>query len=537
MANQYGFDFLKTEHLDESAAAVREDSFVGSMPPGSPMGDLSTEDLALAARNKPDLEKQFDVLHFLKEHRDRGPLAPDFIYKRTGIDLEVETNVASMLQNNPKVNVERLPDPENPALNIPHYSFQATYPNIKDRATLLAQINREFNGVAMRDLLDSYESVATDIQALITAGDIIAMDNTEDKDKILFPRGESFLVELDGSLSIMHREKKENPAETANNPTMQTETGTTDLTTQSSNNDTTEPPAPIRPPPEVVTVETDVDPRPQIRRGEAIFVGGQWFRVSSAVKAGVSLAEQPVRAQAPLTVAMRADLKFHKKNEADGYIRPFDSKTLPLDGPLNETAQDNITKARQARDLLVKLTHGRSGGVKDQLLGSHAHASNPTLLATSLAGNTAASSKRRRPTSNKSVTATAKTHHVSKEELEKAASDPYLSMYRHARRHGCTKDVREMYLETRSLVPESDQELKALLVKHKLMDPDEQLRPKRLAKASNVDDQGKPKKRRYYERKNQRWTNTHLEGTEIGAALARAQEKQKQGQSVGDGGM
>jgi hypothetical protein len=94
-----------------------------------------------------------------------------------------------------------------------------------------------------------------------------------------------------------------------------------------------------------------------------------------------------------------------------------------------------------------------------------------------------------------------------------------------------------MYLKTRALVPEADYELHALLLKNKLLEQGEQLRRKRLSRASNVDQQGKPKKRRYYERKNQRWTNTHLEGTEIGAVLALAQEKQKQGQSVGDGGM
>ena len=48
---------------------------------------------------------------------------------------------------------------------------------------------------------------------------------------------------------------------------------------------------------------------------------------------------------------------------------------------------------------------------------------------------------------------------------------------------------------------------------------------------------GKPKKKRYYERKNQRMTNVHLEGTDIGAILKRATEKQQQGQQVGDGGM
>ena len=43
--------------------------------------------------------------------------------------------------------------------------------------------------------------------------------------------------------------------------------------------------------------------------------------------------------------------------------------------------------------------------------------------------------------------------------LKEAALDPYLSLYSHPRRHGCTKDVRELYLKTRSKVPANDKDL------------------------------------------------------------------------------
>jgi len=290
----------------------------------------------------------------------------------------------------------------------------------------------------------------------------------------------------------------------------------------------------------------------QIRRGEAIQVGGQWFRVSSAVRAGVTLSEQPVRAQAPLSVVSLSDLS--KKNEIDGYIRPLSSKTLPLDHKLSEEAQKNILDAKAARERLLKLTHGRTGGVAGQLLSSQAHASNPAMLAASLSGSSASSMMRKRPntamssstpTSSNATTAAGGGATTSvaplvqnKEALKKAAADPALALYCHARRHGCTKDVRQMYLETRSLVPEADRDLHQLLIKHKLLEPGEQLRKPRAPKTgSNVDNDGKPKKRRYYERKNQRMTNTHLEGTEIGKVLALAAEKQRQGGAVGDGGM
>ena len=62
-------------------------------------------------------------------------------------------------------------------------------------------------------------------------------------------------------------------------------------------------------------------------------------------------------------------------------------------------------------------------------------------------------------------------------------------------------------------------------------------RLKKRGAGANLDNDGKPKKRRYYERKNQRMTNTHLDNTPEGAVLALALEQQKQGKSVGDGGM
>ena len=120
---------------------------------------------------------------------------------------------------------------------------------------------------------------------------------------------------------------------------------------------------------------------------------------------------------------------------------------------------------------------------------------------------------------------------------KKAASDPALS-YLHARRHGCTKDVRDMWFDTAADVPGSEEELYNLMVKQKLIEKGEPMRQPRMNKKNpNLDNDGKPKKRRYYERKNQRMTNVHLIGSEIGTILAKAAEKQQQGKSVGDGGM
>lgn len=520
MSNSYGFDFLRTEHkLDADGNPIQVSSSHNEQALlEAPHSFHATPDAA----NKPDLEKQYDILAFLQAHRGSGCLAPSVIYRATGIDLDIDIRVAEMLKSNAKIRVEMVPDPENPALMVATYAYQAKYSNVRDRTSLLAQINRMTSGVPMRDLLDSYQGVERDIDGLITGGDIIAVYNSEDRDKILFPRGDDFLVELDGFVTLPAAKH----GSTANGYMMN---GGTGGHAQNGSGMMRQ---------QHYTVETDVDPTNQIRRGEAVQVGGQWFRVSSAVKDG-PLSEQPARAQAPLSVVSYEDLS--KRNEVDGYIRPFTAKLIPLDHTITEAAQRNIMAARMARDRLVKLTHGRSGGVSSQLLGSHAHASNPKTLAASFA-QSATTNVRKRPNAKTSASAnnanaSASSTAAHQEALAKAAADPALSLYRHARRHGCTKDVRQMYLDTKSLVPESDADLQKVLIENKLLEPGEKFRRDRLQTKSNVDNDGKPKKRRYYERKNQRMTNTHLEGTEIGAVLALAAEKQKQGKSVGDGGM
>jgi hypothetical protein len=588
MSNIHGLDFLRREHTlkddgqpSEGANAVsnrlpqieRSSSWMGPDP----------DVLAAMVANKPDLEKQFDVIHFLQAHRSSGCLAPSVIYQRTGIDLQEDEAVAEMLQHNPKIRVELVPDPENPSLMIATYAYQAKYNHVRDRTSLLAQVNRSKNGLPRRDVEDAYDGVERDLDVLITAGDVLAINNTEDKTQIIFPRGEAFLVELDGIITILPERLLPQPSpstttkEEADSSANQTSLSEADKTVKSESDtdgtsakktesspskggsheqepdktsaketnavegDTTskedENHSTITKPqkPKLYTLETDVDPRSQIRRGEAVHIGGQWFRVSSSVKEG-PLKDQPARAQAPLSVVALQDLS--KRNEIDGYIRPLSEKVLPVDHRLSNNAIEHIKKARQARERLVRLAHGRSGGVASQLLGSHAHASNPVTLAASF-GTASMAGSRKRP--HKTTTRdTTKEQHGQKDnaaQAREAASDPFLAMYTHARRHGCTKDVREMYLATRNDVPESDAELKQLLVEHKLLEPGEEMRRPRLKRKANLDNDGKPKKRRYYERKNQRMTNTHLEGTEIGAVLRRAQEKQKQGEQVGDGGM
>ena len=67
--------------------------------------------------------------------------------------------MAELLQKNPKIIVESVPDPENPSLSILYYGYKAKFSSVKDRASLIAQINRSRYGVRWGDLLDAYDGV------------------------------------------------------------------------------------------------------------------------------------------------------------------------------------------------------------------------------------------------------------------------------------------------------------------------------------------------------------------------------------------
>lgn len=496
MSNTYGFDFLKQEHLESHTPF--DDSDVPALP--------QEQVLEVDDRNRTDLEKQYEVIQFLKKHRSSGCLLPNIIYNATGVDLSEDISVVKLLLNNSAIKVEEMPDPENPALTIWTFGYQAKFHNVKNKIGLLAQINREKNGIRQEHLMDSYDGVENDIRDMITAGEIIAIFNEEKKDKVLFPRGESFLVELDGHITL----DSQLLAAISVDPELSER---------------------------IHTVKNDVNPMQQIRRGEAIWIGGQWFRVSSAVREG-PLKDQPKEAQAPDSVSMNKDLS--KKNELEGYIRILSEIAIPLDNYLSQETISNLIAGAEAQKELhrVASTHGRAttGGAGSQLLSSNASAKSPEALAEEFS---ATRGLRRRITGSLSgsVEAKQKTDHL--ESAKKAACNPVL-MYCHARRHGCTKDVRELYLATRFEIPKPEEELELhnRMIKAKLIDENEPLKRPKLSKDNaNLDEDGRPKKRRYYERKGQRITNVHLEHTELGRLLAVAAERQAQGKSVGDGGM
>lgn len=97
MANNYGFDFLRAEHnLPNQGDTVLATPPRPTAPPSTIGGNNS----------KSNLEKQADILLFLRHHRSSGCLPPSIIRKSLGIDLSSDP-VAELLQNNPKVSFIR----------------------------------------------------------------------------------------------------------------------------------------------------------------------------------------------------------------------------------------------------------------------------------------------------------------------------------------------------------------------------------------------------------------------------------------------
>jgi len=562
MSNLHGFDFLRTEHTSSSH---QEDATAAISATPAYSYDQNqyqnqNQNQQQASSNKTDGEKIYDVIRFLKAHRTRGCLIPSIIYKSIAVDLSEggeDDNVRKHLCDNHKIRVEEIPDPENPALTIYTFGYQTKYKNVCNKVGLLAQINRSKHGVLRKDLEDAYEEAKEDLKSLVTAGDILAVANNEGKDQVLFPRGEPFLVELDGTIDFRYG-NHDNVAHNKIHHTVNSidniiNTAVTSADTIISNAiKKAKLEQQQQPLPKPYLVNTDIDPTNQMRRGEAVWAGGQWFRTSSAVKEGVPLDDQPERAKAPPSVTLRQDLS--KKNDSDGYIRPFDRTNIPLDHDLNPQAMENMKRARLARGELQRLAVGGSRGIGGSaistLLSCHASADNPETLAKAVA-NSRAGGNRRRPTAAALGGRMKAPHAVASEggrkaaaerieQLRKAASDPSL-IYSRVRRHGCTVDVRNMYLSTNEHVPNQDPDgvvIHRLMVKYKLLEPNEPVRRTPTEKKrTNLGKDGKKKKKRYYERKGQRITNKHLDGGIIGAYLRAAADKQHKGESIGDGGM
>eukprot|EP00629_Pelagomonadales_sp_RCC1024_P015573 CAMPEP_0119273962 /NCGR_PEP_ID=MMETSP1329-20130426/11226_1 /TAXON_ID=114041 /ORGANISM="Genus nov. species nov., Strain RCC1024" /LENGTH=369 /DNA_ID=CAMNT_0007274229 /DNA_START=170 /DNA_END=1275 /DNA_ORIENTATION=- len=99
-------------------------------------------------------------------------------------------------------------------------------------------------------------------------------------------------------------------------------------------------------------------------------------------------------------------------------------------------------------------------------------------------------------------------------------------------KHGCTNDVRELWLKTAAETPVDHAQLERKMIDEKLDSNRKKERPRR-KRAARVEDE--TKKRRRLAPMFHRLTNTHLKGTEIGAILEEAMRHDYRDRPEGEG--
>ncbi|CAM9114401.1 unnamed protein product [Ectocarpus sp. 6 AP-2014] len=418
----YGFDFMKSSHHEQRLPGGGSSSSSTPWLGGSgAVGAAGAFAHTKEPERKSDAELQADVVDFLKKRLQlgKGPATITEISDGTDVDLRKgrDEHVLEMLMANPKVEALHDEDP----LQETAFTYMAKYA-VTNKSELLQLINRCKGGICWEELKDTYSSVEGDMKAMQEAGKVIAVVNKETHKMNLYPRGNIFLTELPGSIRI-------------------------------------------KPGSEVALTAEDMNQH--IRRGEAVRISGQWFRVSSE-----TVGNQTLRSAAPLTVTMNADLS----------VRKTDVFAEDMGAPVDDEGSATIGRVQQQ--------WSAKGKVEPQ---------HPLPLNGVYGGDT---------------------------EFEGRAV-----------RHGCCKSLRELWRETRAMVPGDPAELHQLMFKKNLTsskDTSAFKKPKR-----KVDDGSAKRERRRLKRLAKRQktartyktiTNTHLEGTTIGKLLEGA------GTSGGDRG-
>jgi hypothetical protein len=186
------------------------------------------------------------------------------------IDLHEDIQVLGMIKSNARVDTEVDSDG-----NV-SFGYRSKY-NINNKIELLQIIAKNRHGIVLQDIKDCYADIEIDSSSLIIGGDIIATRNKDLKSLVLYPRGEPYYSQLSGTVTAI----------------------------------------PGKP-----SIHTSSALEAEIRRGEAIKVGADWYRVSSAITG-----QQTQRSVAPPSVTLDKDL-----SERNLYCTPFTAEALPLDG-------------------------------------------------------------------------------------------------------------------------------------------------------------------------------------------------------------
>ena len=249
-----------------------------------------------------------EIVEYLKTIEP--PLQATFtdLQRELGIDLGDAHNAAvlDLLLCNRTVEVERRRDNDLSAGAVATdannrimflFRYRAKH-DVKDRWSLLREVERVATGVALSDLCSPlcYPNVVEDVETMILRGEVIAYSNKEFQ-LVLYPRGTPFLVQLSGEVSAIAGQQ---------------------------------------------VVSTTADISQEIRRGDAVRIGSHgwdWYRVSCTGAAS----QQLLRQKAPCSVTSDRDIDTQGKNI---YRHDFTRIQMPLDGEYDAAnATELITRA------------------------------------------------------------------------------------------------------------------------------------------------------------------------------------------------
>ena len=258
---------MPPEDIDDGGDNTIDISIYGSGDGGAEMAQKSVGAMHM------------EIVEYLKTVEP--PLQATFtdLQRELGVDLGDARNAAvlDLLLSNRTVEVERRRDNDlsagafstdanNKVMFL--FRYRAKH-DVKDRWSLLREIERVATGVALKDLCTPlcYPSVVEDVETMILRGEVIAYSNKEFL-LVLYPRGTPFLTQLSGEVTAQAGQQ---------------------------------------------VVSTTADLRLEVRRGDAVRIGSHnwdWYRVSCH---GTS-ATQLLRQKAPCSVTSDKDIDTQGKN-------------------------------------------------------------------------------------------------------------------------------------------------------------------------------------------------------------------------------
>jgi hypothetical protein len=153
---------------------------------------------------------KFKIVEFLKSNRSKGHSAQDLEKAIRGVIVDAE--LSESLKTHRQIRTD-----EN------GYWYQSANSHLTDKETIVQEISRRpaaygHTGIPLNEISDCYEGVLLDVRELISAGHVIAVDNTvvgEKSTTVLYPRGPTFGTLLEIPPSSLSSSSSMFPAQTS----------------------------------------------------------------------------------------------------------------------------------------------------------------------------------------------------------------------------------------------------------------------------------------------------------------------------------